>query len=218
MVQVTPWDHALAILMPRHCPGCGGEEGVHGAGLCSGCRLQVGWALEAVLAPDHVDQAWTLGAYRGLLGDMVRQAKYGRDLALCDAIGCWMAEASSGLPDVDVVVSITAPWWRTLRRGQDVPPRLAAPIADAVGVPVGKLLRQHGRRSQVGMGRADRLANTEDRFYAICAAPRRILLVDDVQTTGATLSACSRVLRDSGAVWVGALTAVVRQRDGVKKS
>jgi len=44
------------------------------------------------------------------------------------------------------------------------------------------------------------------------------LLVDDVQTTGATLSVCSRLLRASGAVWVGTLTAVVRQRDGVKKS
>lgn len=174
--------------------------------------------MEAVAAPGHVDQAWALGVYRGLLGDMVRRAKYGQDLALCDGIGRWMADASSGLPDVDVVVPITAPWWRTLRRGQDVPPRLAGPIADALGVPVEKILRQRSRRSQVGMGRAERLANTEDRFCAVRPAPSRILLVDDVQTTGATLSACARLLRTNGAVWVGALTAVVRQKDGVKKS
>ena len=143
---------------------CGGQEGVHGAGVCGACRLGLGHAFKKVVVPPGADQSWALGSYAGPLGQLVRQAKFGPDLALLDAIGRWMAAASVDLPAVDLVVPVSAPWWRTLRRGQDLPPRLAGPMADRLGVPLSKALRQRTRTPQRDKGRDARLAPSAERF------------------------------------------------------
>jgi len=208
----------ISVFLQRPCPVCGGQEGAHGAGVCGPCRLQLGSSFSQVPLPPGVDQAWALGSYGGPLGQLVQQAKFDLDLALADAIGRWMGAAAVGLPPVDLVVPVSAPWWRTLRRGQDLPPRLAGPIGTCLGVPVRQMLRQRACTPQHSKGRDARLALPEDRFVVRCAVPPRILLVDDVQTTGSTLSSCAALLRASGATWVGTCVAVVRVWQGVKIS
>jgi predicted amidophosphoribosyltransferase len=212
-----PIQSLLCVVLPRPCPLCGGEEGRFGAGLCAACSVQIGAQLRPSALPVGVDMAWSLGSYRGPLGELVRQAKFGADLGLMDAIGGWLAVAAAGRLSVDQVIPVSAPWWRTLRRGQDLPHRLARPVARALGVPMSAPLRQHAQASQVGLGRAGRLARAQ-RFSVRCAVAGRILLVDDVQTTGATLSACASELRAAGAGWVETLTAVEREFVDVKKS
>ncbi len=166
----------------------------------------------------QVDRAWALGRYDAPLGQLVRKAKFGRSMSLADAIGSWMASGAWVLGGVDMVVPVSAPWWRLLRRGMDLPPRLAGQIAHGVDAPLVHALRQSSGPAQVGQGRGARRANPQGRFSAQCAIPPRVLLIDDVQTTGATLAECARALRAGGAVWVETCVAVVRVWDDVKKS
>ena len=90
------------------------------------------------------------------------------------------------------------------RRGYNVPERMAQPLARAVGVPVvtDALTRARSTRRQEGLSLDERLANVAGAFRVArpeAVEGKRILLVDDVLTTGATASACAQALLDAGA-------------------
>lgn len=189
-----------------------------GGGVCERCWQALQGPMMPVPPAPHIDQAWALGRYDGPLGQLVRQAKFGRSLHMADAVGAWMAQGLAGLPGVDLVVPVSAPWWRLLRRGMDLPRGLARHVAREMGVPMAMALKQTGGPSQVGQDKGGRQANIQGRFSARCAIPPRVMLVDDVQTTGATLGECARALRAGGAVWVGSCVAVLRAWRGVKIS
>lgn len=103
-------------------------------------------------------------------------------------------------------------------RGYNVPERMARPIARALGVPVETkaLLRARAARRQEGLSLDERLANVAGAFRV--AEPqrvegRRILLVDDVITTGATVAACTQALLDAGAQSVFAVALATVEFD-----
>ena len=99
----------------------------------------------------------------------------------------------------------TAPL-RSLLRGFDPAEEIAAELAERSGRPLRRgCLTRRGAGRQVGRRRAARLGDPP-RIAAVGEAPRSVVLVDDVLTTGATLSACARALRDAGAVRVVAVT------------
>lgn len=90
------------------------------------------------------------------------------------------------------------------KRGYNVPERMAQPLARAVGVPVvtDALTRARSTRRQEGLSLDERLANVAGAFRVArpeAVEGKRILLVDDVLTTGATASACAQALLDAGA-------------------
>lgn len=90
------------------------------------------------------------------------------------------------------------------KRGYNVPERMAQPLARAVGVPVvtDVLTRARSTRRQEGLSLDERLANVAGAFRVArpeAVEGKRILLVDDVLTTGATASACAQALLDAGA-------------------
>ena len=78
-------------------------------------------------------------------------------------------------------------------------------VSERAGIPLGACLRRGGGHCQVGRRRAERLSDPPT-VWAVRDAPRRALLVDDVWTTGATLSACARALREAGSRRIVALT------------
>jgi predicted amidophosphoribosyltransferase len=110
-------------------------------------------------------------------------------------------------PEVDAVTWVPADRWRLIGRGYHPPELLARLLAEAWGVPAVPLLEARGRRRpQRGLDLRARRANVREAFRAAATAPRRVGLIDDVHTTGATLSACSRVLAGVGAQDVHAVS------------
>jgi competence protein ComFC len=115
---------------------------------------------------------------------------------------------------VDAIVPVPIHPARRAMRGFNQAEQIAHYLSRRSGVPVqaGWLRRRFYRRPQVGLGQAERLQNVRDAFEAVrgdCVRGRAVWLLDDVFTTGSTLDACARALKEAGASCVVAL-AVAR--------
>lgn len=116
---------------------------------------------------------------------------------------------------IDVVAAVPLHRDRLQQRGYNQAALLSHQVAELLGKPEvsGAIRRNRDTRSQVGLGREARLTNVVGAFQAHPRALRnkRVLLVDDVFTTGATLRACAGALIESGVVAVYGLTATAAQ-------
>ena len=167
------------------------------------------------------DAAWSAVAYAGVAREVLHALKFAaaRPLAAVMAeqiaaalpvsLLAGLAPAAGAAPGRCEVVIVAVPPHPVRRRvrGFDPADLLARALARRMEVPIAPALRRRGGRSrQLGSSRATRLEGERLGFRARGAAPRRVLLVDDVHTTGATLDACARALRDVGAERVLAVT------------
>jgi ComF family protein len=116
------------------------------------------------------------------------------------------AARCAGWPPADAVVPVPTVWTRRLRRGFDHTALLARHVARLLGAPVRRALRRRGSGSQVGRTRTQRLRLTAVQFPAVGPVGGRVILVDDVFTTGGTVRACATSLRRAGAREVRVLT------------
>jgi ComF family protein len=137
--------------------------------------------------------------------------KYRRDLGLADALAPLLAgfvEQLSWKPHLIVPVPLGG--GRIRQRGYNQAALIAQPLALALSIRYvpHDLTRTRETLSQVGLTRSERIQNVKDAFVANSrhVRDRDVLLVDDVATTGATLSACARALRLAGARGVRAVT------------
>ncbi|MCC6745141.1 MAG: ComF family protein [Acidobacteria bacterium] len=127
---------------------------------------------------------------------------------------------SEVLRDVEIVVPVPLHPDRRAERGFNQAELIAEALAKRVGLPVelsGLTRVRAGVRRRIGAGREDRQAQSSGAFAAASrlVADRRLLLVDDVFTTGATLGACAGALRSAGAARVVALTAARVRLGGI---
>ena len=155
--------------------------------------------------PPGVDLAVAASPFAGVARAVVHGLKYARRLALADVAAKAMLRA---LPDHErsaVVVPVPAGPWRWRWRGFDPAEEIAMAIAVATGMPMSSCLRRAGGRRQVGQPRSERISGPP-AVRATAETPGEALLVDDVWTTGATLSACATALRKGGCRHVVALT------------
>lgn len=128
--------------------------------------------------------------------------------------GQWMATAGSELlADADVIVPVPLHYLRLARRGFNQSVWLAASVGRSARIPVwpDALIRTRSTPSQAGLSADGRRRNVQGAFAVRKSrmrrlAAKRVLLVDDVLTTGATVEACVRALKRSGAAQVDVLT------------
>jgi predicted amidophosphoribosyltransferase len=155
--------------------------------------------------PPGLDRAWSSAPHEGVARDLVAALKFRRLLPAVEPMAeriVWLAPASvlSGT----LVPVPTAPL-RVLGRGFDPAAELAEALAGLTGLPRMACLSRSGGGRQVGRRRAERIGQPP-HVRSRGGAPRSALLIDDVLTTGATLSACARALRAGGAARVAAIT------------
>lgn len=146
-------------------------------------------------------------AYAGTARDLVTRLKYGGALGLVEVMAAQIAAtAPEELTRGRTVVAVPLHRSRRRARGFDQAQRLAGAVARRLDLPTARCLVRRGPGSpQVGAGRRARLSPGRLEFAACGAAPDRVVLVDDVHTTGATLDACASALLRAGAVSVTCL-------------
>jgi len=156
------------------------------------------------------DAAYSFGAYEGVLRELIHLFKYGRMRSLARPLGDYLASAIPLDQGFDVIVPVPLHWRRRLARGFNQAALLAGAVARRYAVPVAPAVkRRRSTGNQAGLSNAARRANVAGAFAVRRPQQvrgRRVLLVDDVLTTGATASACAGALKRAGAAYVAVLT------------
>ncbi len=227
-VDVRKW---LALLLdlvyPPHCLACRRP----GAWLCSSCAESISFLQapvchhcgtpirQAGLCPSCQHRQSDLMGVRSVafhlspLREAVHALKYEGMRVLAEPLGEILAQY---WPSADLMVSVVVPvplhTERLRQRGYNQSLLLATALGKRVGLPVEQhvLVRSRNTPSQVGLSIDERWANVRDAFRCSSDAlsGERVLLIDDVYTTGATLETCASALLESGAAEVWALTLV----------
>lgn len=213
----------LDLLLPATCPGCGRE----GAPLCDGCASPLARRLEepagrplGLLAPLPVGlvQLEWCAAFSGPVRDALHALKYRGERRLAPVLGAAMAQrwrvAGRG---GEVLVPVPVHPDRRRERGFDQAEDLARVVAGELGIGYSAALERRTRTiAQHSLGRLERAHNLGGAF---AVRPDRgdgirgrwVVLIDDISTTGATLSECAAALHAGGARAVSGLT-VARER------
>lgn len=220
------YEHLVAVLAPPHCAACDMPVPLLSV-FCGACAATVEHAPRALGDRDAADRASdahdgdpALGAllYGGAVAQGITRMKYGARPDLARPFGDLLCRAADSQAELfaspqTVVVPVPLHAMRLADRGFNQSALLARRLARYVGAPLHALAvaRVRDTPRQVGLDRAERLANVARAFVVARPAAvkgRDVILVDDVCTTGATLRAVSRVLREAGASSVaGAVVA-----------
>lgn len=218
--QVLDW------ILPPRCVGCG-KPGTRwcedclekvplvGNKVCQKCGLPLSrgsLCAHCRLDPPRYVVLRSWARYEDPARKVIRRLKYNRDLALGDSLAELMEPVLRCLAwPVQQIVPVPLARKRQIERGYNQAGLIARPLALALDLPYlpKALTRWRETRSQVGLTREQRRENTRDAFRALRedVRGRNILLIDDVATTGSTLSSAAEALLAAGAEQVYAFTA-----------
>jgi len=224
---------ALDIALPTLCVSC--REPVDGEGVCAACWAKLSFierpycprlgipfvydpgpdmlSMEAIASPPAYQRARAAVRYDDVARTLVHALKYQDRTDLAPAMGRWMARAGGELlSGADMLVPVPLHWRRAWRRRYNQSGALAQIIARQSGVKVRSevLRRVRATEQQIGLSRAQRATNVQGAFQVSQERQaevqgRRVILIDDVLTSGATLDACARALLRARAAQVDVL-------------
>ncbi len=217
----------LDLLLPQRCVvcGCGGRQ------LCAGCREELPRLEPPLCARCGAPTAWPVERCRECagrrLGFASARAAVGYDVAARRFVHAWKerglrrlaAEAAQLVaerlpaPEVDALTFVPADRGRRLERGHNPAERLALELAVAWDLPCLPLLERTRGGRQRGSSAAER-RTVRGSFRATRASPRKVAVIDDVYTTGATAAAAATALRAAGSRRVEAIAFARALRRG----
>ena len=218
----------LDLIFPPRCAGCGQsgslwcpacQASVHVIrdSICSHCGRPLENQRNARLcpachrSPPEIDGIRSAAMFEGPLREAIHHLKYSGRTSLATPLGAllsarWQADS----PPADTIVPVPLHASRVRERGYNQSVLLAEQLSRASGLPLAEsmLTRVRATAPQVTLNAAERKLNVRDAFQASgdAAQGKRVLLVDDVCTTGATLESCSLALRQVGVASVWAIT------------
>lgn len=207
-------DGLLGLLFPDRCAGCGRS----GALLCQACRAGLrpyahngrGVLVSAAGQPVPLDEAAIAFVFEGALREAVHALKYDRRRRMGEPLGDLLAQHLRCHPlPADGLIAVPLHPRRLAERGFNQSDLLAQRLSLQCHIPfvASGLIRNRDTAHQVGLDAQERQANVSDAFtwQHHAPPPARVLLIDDVLTTGATLGACAQALRAAGSHEVRAL-------------
>jgi len=224
---------ALDIALPTLCVSC--REPVDGEGVCAACWAKLSFiappfcprlgipfvydpgpellSMEAIANPPAYQRARAAVRYDDVARTLVHSLKYQDRTDLAPAMGRWMARAGQELlVEADVLVPVPLHWRRGWSRRYNQSGALARVISRQSGVKLASeaLRRIRPTEQQIGLSRPQRAANVQGAFKVAPErsaeiAGRRVVLIDDVLTSGATTDACARALLRAKAAQVDVL-------------
>jgi ComF family protein len=223
------WAGLVDLLFPPRCAGCAAR----GALFCARCEGALAWLRPPLCArcgdalpgpaepgaecdscrrtPPAFLVARSLAAYEGPLRDAIRALKYRQHKAVAEPLGALLARSMPAEVAAGVGAAVPVPLHpaRLASRGFNQSLLLARHVARALGVPLAPraIRRVRQEASQAGLGASARRRNVLTAFQPDAGVPGgRVLLIDDVFSTGATADACARALLAAGAGEVAVLT------------
>ena len=224
----------LALVLPPQCLGCRARTASH-PGLCQNCWSQIAFiepphcpltgqpfaydpgpgtvSAAALARPPAWQSARAAVCFGSVSRRLVHALKYQDRLEVAGLLGRLMARAGSKLlEEADLIVPVPLYRGRLWSRRYNQSALLAAEISALAGVPANMdaLRRTRPTRAQVGLNIRERRRNVRDAFALedgrqLPVLGKRVVLVDDVITTGATAEACAEALLDAGATHVDVL-------------
>jgi ComF family protein len=168
--------------------------------LCTVCRESLA----------NFDSAHSFGSYEGALRKLIHLFKYGKVETLARPLADFLVRALPLEESFDIVLAMPIHWRKRWERGFNQAELLARPIAKRYGIGLSRnLKRSRYTKPQAGLSETERRTNLKGSFLVQRPAEisgKRVLLVDDVFTTGATLRTAAEALKKAGARRVSALT------------